>query len=408
MSSSYNQADWKKTLYAVWLGELLALAGFSTSSPIIPFYLQDLGVSDPVRIKFLTGLLNALPSISFAVMAPIWGSIADNYGRKPMLLRSMFGGAAVLVLQGFVTSPWQLLALRTLQGCLTGTIAAATILVAAIAPAEETGYALGLLQMSVFLGSSLGPMLGGIVSDLFSHRVNFFVTSALLFLAGAVVAKFAKDDFKPPEHRKSIGKSLIPDFSPLLNSKALLALMAVIAADQIAGSIVAPFLPLYIQSISSRPDLVGSTTGIILGAGALASAVAAVSLGKLSYRVGYRQTLVVCMGAAALFTLPQAFVHSPGQLLALRIVSCFFIGGDMPAANALIALHIESGHQGSVYGLTSSVSSISNGIGPVLGASLAASLGYGSVFGATSLVLGAAGLSIALFLKRARQHSPAS
>ena len=199
---------------------------------------------------------------------------------------------------------------------------------------------------------------------------------------------------------------MVPDFSPLLHSKALWSLMAVVAADQIAGSIVAPFLPLFIQSISPRSGIVSSTTGVILGVGALASAVAAASLGKLSYRIGYRRTLVVCMVTAAVFTIPQAFVHSPLQLLILRIISCFFIGGDMPAANALIALQIEPGKQGSVYGLTSSISSASNAIGPVLGASLAATLGYRSVFTATGLVLAAAGLAIGLFIRHSRE--PAS
>ncbi|MGA2547541.1 MAG: MFS transporter [Rectinemataceae bacterium] len=382
---------------------MLAIAGFSTSGPIIPFYLQDLGVIDPLRIKFLTGLINALPSLTFAIVAPMWGSLADNYGRKPMLLRAMFGGAVILVLQGFVTNPWQLLALRTFQGCITGTIAAATVLVASIAPPAETGYALGLLQMAVFLGSSLGPMFGGVISDIFSHRVTFLATSALLLLAGIVVTKFAEDDFVPPRNRKSMLKSMVPDFSPLLHSKALWSLMAVVAADQIAGSIVAPFLPLFIQSISPRSGIVSSTTGIVLGVSALASAVAAASLGKLSYRIGYRRTLVVCMVTAAVFTIPQAFVHSPLQLLILRIISCFFIGGDMPAANALIALQIEPGKQGSVYGLTSSISSASNAIGPVLGASLAATLGYRSVFTATGLVLAASGLAIGLFIRHSRE-----
>lgn len=382
---------------------MLAIAGFSTSTPIIPFYLQDLGVSDPVRIKYLTGMINALPSVAFAILSPMWGSLADNYGRKPMLLRAMFGGAAVLVLQGFVSDPWQLLVLRTIQGCITGTIAAATVLVASIAPPEETGYALGLLQMAVFLGASLGPMFGGVISDAFSHRVTFFATSFLLLSAGIIIAKFARDDFVPPTDRKSIWKSLIPDFSPLARSKALWALMAVVAADQIAGSIVAPFLPLFIQSITRSSGMVSTTTGVILGVGALASAVAAASLGKLSYRIGYRRTLVVCMVTAAVFTIPQAFVHSPLELLILRIVSCFFIGGDMPSANALIALQIEPGKQGSVYGLTSSISSASNAVGPVLGASLAATLGYGSIFTVTGLILAASGLGIGLMIRRSRE-----
>jgi MFS transporter, DHA1 family, multidrug resistance protein len=182
---------WKRTLFAIGAAELLAVAGFSTSTPIIPLFLQDMGVSDPVRLKFLTGLLQALPSLSLVFFSPIWGSLADSYGRKPMLLRAMFGGMVVMLLQGLVTAPWQLLVLRTLQGCITGTIAAATILVASVAPREEVGYSLGLLQMAIFLGASIGPLIGGVIADLVGRRVNFFVTSILLLAAGIIVARFA-------------------------------------------------------------------------------------------------------------------------------------------------------------------------------------------------------------------------
>jgi DHA1 family multidrug resistance protein-like MFS transporter len=394
--------QWKKTLYGVWLAELFALAGFATSTPIIPFYLQDLGVLDPVRLKILTGLNQALPAISLAIMAPIWGSLADNYGRKPMLLRSMYGGTLTMILQGLVTAPWQFLLLRTIQGCITGTVAAATVLVASTTPEEEVGYGLGLLQMAIFLGSSLGPMFGGLISDHFGHRVNFFATAVLLFLAGVVVSKFTVDDFVPPESRKSVLKSLVPDFSPLVSSKALWSLMAVVAADQIAGSIVSPFLPLFIQSISATADRVASNTGLILGLGALSSAIAAASVGKISYRLGYQKTLVFCMAGAAVFTIPQAFVHTPLQLLLLRIASGFFVGGTMPAANALIAQRTESGKQGSVYGVRSSVASGSGAIGPAIGATLATAIGYSSVFLATGMILAASGIGIAMFVRRPR------
>jgi MFS transporter, DHA1 family, multidrug resistance protein len=271
---------WRRTLYAVGVGELLAIAGFSTSTPIIPFYFQDLGVTDPVRLNLLTGLAQVLPSLTLVFFSPIWGSVADNYGRKPMLLRAMMGGTVVMLLQGLVTAPWQLLVLRSLQGCLTGTVAAATILVASIAPPQEVGYALGLLQMAIFLGASLGPLFGGVIADLFGRRVNFFATSLLLFAAGLVIMRFAQDSFSPPRNKKPILKSLLPDFSPLASSTTLWSLLAVIAADQIAGSVLGPFLPLFIQKLSAGSTHVGSTTGLILGLGAVSSAVAALTVGR--------------------------------------------------------------------------------------------------------------------------------
>jgi DHA1 family multidrug resistance protein-like MFS transporter len=396
------QHAWKRTLYAIWAAELLAVAGFSTSTPIIPLFLQDMGVSDPTRLKFLTGLLQALPSLSLVFFSPIWGSLADNYGRKPMLLRAMFGGTVVMLLQGLVTAPWQLLVLRTIQGCITGTVAAATILVASVVPKEKVGYGLGLLQMAIFLGASIGPLIGGIIADLVGRRVNFFVTSSLLLVAGIVVARFAEDNFTPPKDRKSLLRSMVPDFRPLASSRALLSLVAVIAADQIAGSILNPFLPLIIQRLAPGSALVGSTTGVILGLGAVSSALAAFGIGRISYRLGYKRTLTICMMGAAVFVIPQAFARTPLQLLFLRMASCFFVGGNLPSANALIAQRAPQGKQGSIYGLTSSVSSASNAIGPVIGAGIAMSAGFSAVFLTTAAILASAGAAIMAFVRPQR------
>ena len=123
---------------------------------------------------------------------------------------------------------------------------------------------------------------------------------------------------------------MLPDFRPLASSRALLSLMAVIAADQIAGSVLNPFLPLIIQKLTPGGALVGSTTGVILGLGAVSSALAAFTIGRFSYRVGYQRTLIVCMVGAAIFMIPQAFARTPLQLLLLRIASCFFVGGQPP------------------------------------------------------------------------------
>jgi MFS transporter, DHA1 family, multidrug resistance protein len=400
--SPSSAQPWRRTLYAVGAGELLAVAGFTTSTPITPFFLQDLGVLDPARLKLLTGLVQALPSLSLVFFAPIWGSIADNYGRKPMLLRALFGGTVVMLLMGMVTAPWQLVVLKTLQGCLTGTVAAATIMVASISPREEVGYGLGLLQMAIFLGASLGPLIGGVIADLLGLRANFYATSLLLLIGGLVIARFAEDNFTPPERRKSIIASLLPDFRPLARSRALWSLMAVISADQIAGSVVGPFLPLYIQQLNTEATHVGSTTGVIIGLGAVASALAAIIVGRFSYRLGYRRVLIVCMTGVALFIIPQAFVRTPFQLLVLRIASCFFVGGNLPSANALIAQRVETGTQGSIYGISSSIASGSNALGPVIGTSIALAGGYGPVFLTTAGIMAAAGISIGAFVRGGR------
>ncbi len=152
------------------IAEFLAIAGFSTSNPIIPLYLRDLGVTDTAALNAWTGAINGLAAFVMALAAPIWGALADNYGRKLMLLRAMGGGAILMGLLAITTSPWQVLVLKGIQGAITGTVAAATVLTASLVPANQIGYYMGLLQMAVFAGNSAGPLIGGVVTDIAGPR----------------------------------------------------------------------------------------------------------------------------------------------------------------------------------------------------------------------------------------------
>ena len=196
---------WKRNLYVVWVAELLAIAGFSVAFPFLPYYIQELGVTEPGRVELWSGILVAVQGVTMTVFSPIWGSLADRYGRKIMIQRATFGGAAVLTAMAFVQSVEQLALLRAAQGVLTGTVAAAMTLVASGTPRDRTGYALGLLQMAVWLGSSLGPPLGGLIADLWGYRAVFIVTGVLLFVAGVTVWRLVREEFTPVARGEGAG-----------------------------------------------------------------------------------------------------------------------------------------------------------------------------------------------------------
>jgi DHA1 family multidrug resistance protein-like MFS transporter len=121
--------SWKTSFTALLIAETLAMIGFGLSLPVIPLFLEEeIGITDPVKLKVWVGLIQSSAAVTLAIFAPIWGRLADVYSRRAMLLRAMFGGTLVFSLMAFVNSPWQLLVLRSLQGCLTGTVAAATVL----------------------------------------------------------------------------------------------------------------------------------------------------------------------------------------------------------------------------------------------------------------------------------------
>ncbi|MBN2050007.1 MAG: MFS transporter [Spirochaetales bacterium] len=391
--------SWKKNLYAIWIAEFLALVGFSTSYPIIPFYLQELGVTEPERLKIWVGLCTTGGSLSMAVFAPIWGKLADSFGRKLMLLRAMFGGAFAILLMGFVWHPAQLFILRVLQGILSGTVAAATVMVATTVPEEHAGYAMGLLQTAIFIGGSVGPMIGGIISDVFGYRINFFITAGFLLIAGTIIVKFVHEEFTPLPRSGHLLKAVIPDFSPLKESPELLVLVLSAGFIQAANQVSTPILPLFVQSMNVRMSMVASTSGFILGATALASAGAAASIGKASYRIGYRRTLLICLFGAACFAMPQAFSSTPGFLLVFRIFAGICIGGTMPSINAMIARRTDQGKQGSIYGISASFTSGGAALGPAIGSIIALAFGFAATFVGTGGIFLLCGAVILIFTR---------
>jgi DHA1 family multidrug resistance protein-like MFS transporter len=392
--------SWKRTFWAVCAAEVLAIMGFNTCIPILPFFIQDLGVTDLASVNFWVGACSTGVAVSLAIFSPIWGKLADTYGKRMMLLRAMIGGTIVLSLMGIATAPWQLLVLRTLQGALTGTVAAATVLVAGITPKEQAGWSLGLLQTAVYVGGSVGPALGGAIADVFGYRVCFFVSGGLLAVATCLILKYVPRD-RPQAHVEGpFWRHALPDFSPLLTSRALATLLILSGTVQAATSLVAPILPLFIESITPSAVPVATMSGLILGLSALAGALAAAGLGRVSYKIGYERTLNICLLGALITTLPQAFVQNAYQLLALRVLGGGFFGGTMPAVNALIAHRAEKGKQGSVYGLSSSINSTGAAVGPMIGATLATGFGYPSTFFGMAAILLVTVIGCAALIRR--------
>ena len=116
-------AHWRRTLYGVWAAQLLVIMGFSMRSPFLPMYFGELGVDSADGQAYWTGLMLSLGAGMMAFTSPVWGAIADRFGRKPMLVRAQFAAFLTISLSALATSPWHLLGLRLVEGAMTGTVA---------------------------------------------------------------------------------------------------------------------------------------------------------------------------------------------------------------------------------------------------------------------------------------------
>jgi DHA1 family multidrug resistance protein-like MFS transporter len=293
----------------------------------------------------------------------------------------MLGGAVVLAAMGFVQNVQQLILLRAMQGALTGTVTAATTLVASSAPRERSGYALGLLQTAVWGGASVGPLLGGLIADTWGYRAAFWVTGGLLFVAGLAVWHFVEEDFVPPEQQadKTDG-GFWHGLKLVVRDRGLLSLFTVRFLVRTATRLTTPILPLFIEVLAPATERIASLTGLVTATGAGTSAVGAVTLGRASDQIGYRRVLLVCTLGVAVVFVPQFFVTNPWQLLLLQGLMGLVMSGVLASISALMANLAPEGRQGAVYGIDASVVSLANAAGPMLGSTIAVWFGLRAPF----------------------------
>ena len=358
-----SPVSWKGNLVALFVAQICVMIAFSFVFPFIPLYVRDLGVADNAAAARWAGAIGAASAVTMAIAQPFWGSLADRHGRRVMVLRSIAAAGVTLGLMGLARHPWHL------QGALTGTVAASNALVATSVPRERLGSSLGLMQVALFGGMSVGPLIGGLIADRLGYRASCFAASGLMLVSLLLVVVLVRESFTPLPAAIS-RPGVLAESRRLLALPGLMLVMGVTFLIQYGNSVVTPILSLFIHELANGTRA--------------ASAVAAVLVGRLGDRVGHRRLLPVCLLGAALVCLPQAWVHSPGELFAWRLGLGLFLGGLLPSTNALLAGLVPAERRGSAFGLGATALSLANAVGPLSGAFLAGALGMRSVFSATA------------------------
>jgi len=379
-------ADWKRTLYVMFIAQLMSMVGFSVMFPFLPLYVESLGTTTNLSIELLAGLAYSGQAFTMAIASPFWGALADRYGRKLMVERAMFGGVVIMLLMAFVQSAEQLVLLRAVQGLITGTIGAANALVAAATPRRHTGYAMGLLQVGMGAGLAVGPLIGGAVADAVGYSAAFFLTSAMLFVAGVLVALGVHEDFEPSRAVAEEKVSFMAEWRHILSSSGVTITYSLRFLSQLGRTIVLPIAPLFVKDLLPDTARVNTFTGLVVGGAAVSATLSAVYLGRLGDRAGHRRILITSSLLAALLYLPQSLVTSGWQLLVLQALVGVCLGGLVPAISALLARYIQPGEEGAAFGLDNSTTSVARAVAPLLGAAVAAWFGLRATFLVTAII----------------------
>jgi DHA1 family multidrug resistance protein-like MFS transporter len=363
---------------------------------LIPLYIQQVGGFTTKQAAFWSGLAAGGLGVALFFASPLWGLVADRIGRKPMVLRAMFGGAVVLTLMGFAPNIYSLVALRWCQGLVTGTMAASSALAAAITPRNRMSFAIGVIMVAVFGGNSLGPFFGGLVADHLGYNVTFYFSAGLLATGGVVVLLLVREKFE--RSPKGEGVSL-RSMLRLAASREMLPLLIAICLLGISQTMASPIISLLVKELNPEGQA-ATSAGLIfslIGAGA---AISSVISGRLGERISLRKILVIsCIGTGLLY-LPPIWVGSVGQLVVFLALTGLLRGGLNTSSNAIIGLSAAQSQQGIAYGLSQSAGSLGSGVGPLISGSLAQVLGLKPIFAITAGLYMLVGVSIAMLLSR--------
>jgi MFS family permease len=381
---------WRRTLLVTAIAQSFSILGFSFVIPFTPLYIQTLGIHGTASITLWAALLSGSVAVGMLVAAPIWGVLADRHGRKIMLIRAAFSAAVLVGLMGAATNVYQLLALRLMQGALTGTVSAAQALVASQTPKDKLGFSLGTMQTAVFVGSSTGPLVGGLVAQWLGFRPAFGIAACLLLTCAVLVTFFVHEERTEAKTEAEAGAprpSILSGMKDVLKVPALLAMVATFFVVQYAVTQVFPILPQMVQQLQGTAGNAAVATGVILAGAGVAGAISSTSVGWFSDRIGHRTILITAALFACCITIPQAFVTATWQLAVLRVGDGMALGAMLPSASAMLAGLVPAERRGAAYGFSQSANSLGILLGPMTTAAIVAVSGIRDVFFSAAILL---------------------
>lgn len=390
-----DAGPWRRNLIICVFGSFTTIVAMTLLLPFLPIYVEQLGVTDHAAIAEWSGIAYGATFFTAALTAPLWGWLADLYGRKLMLIRASLGMAIAMSLIGMAHNVYELVALRLLAGLLGGYSSGSTILVAAQTPKARSGWALGVLASGVMAGNLVGPLVGGVLPPLIGIRSTFLMAGAIIFITFLGTTFLIREERRPRKTgpgRSNGSWSLIPDKRPIV------AMLATGMLLMLANMSIEPIITVYVAQLV-EPSRVTFVAGLVMSAAALGAILSSSYLGKLADRVGHWAVIIACLAVAALLLIPQAFVVSGWQLIALRFLMGLALGGLLPCIASVIRHNVPEAIAGGILGYSVSSQYTGQVVGPLVGGFVGGHIGMRAVFIGTSILMAAGAIANFVVLK---------
>ncbi len=376
-----------RNLFAVTSASFIGFMGFTLVMPFLPLYFHQLGVDEVGRVAMWSGLsLGVTPALT-ALLAPFWGRLADRFGRKIMIERSLASFVVVMSAMAFVTRPWHVFALRAIQGLFAGYGALTLTMAADSAPRDRMGQAIGTVQTAQRLGPALGPVFGGSIAAVVGLRRAFLVAGAFYLLALAVVF-LMYDERIVRAHAEPATTDRAITFRNVLAFENFVLMAVVIFGLQFVDRSFGPVLPLYVGELGTGPSRIPLVSGLLFSIAAGAGAVGHHYCARLLQRRTATRLIAAASAVAAAGALAYVAAPDVRWLFAATPLFGLAIGVGTTAAYTAAAAVIPANARGTGFGLLTTASLIGLAVSPVV-CGLLAGTSIRAVFALDAVTLGA-------------------
>jgi MFS transporter, DHA1 family, multidrug resistance protein len=384
--------DWRRNLAALVAAVFIGFTGFTVVMPFLPIYIRQMGETDVGRIAVWTGVSLGVTPAMTALLAPAWGRLADRYGRKFMVLRSLAAFVVLMAAMGFATAPWHLLALRVVQGVFAGYGALSLAMAADTAPDGRMAQSIGLVQTAQRLGPALGPVIGAVVAGLVGLRASFILTAGFYLVAFVLmlVVYVEPERRQPPPTEDSAPRVA---FRNVMAFENFLLLMALIFGFTFVDRSLGPVLPLHLTALGVADNQVAVASGVIFSALACAAAFGHHLCAGFLRRWGSRRTLTVGSIVAAAGATGLVLSANEWTFGASAVVFGIAIGTAMTAAYTTAAGAVPDSARAFSFGFLTSASLTGMAVSPMIAGVLAHS-GIRVVFGVDAGLLLIFGIAV--------------
>jgi len=376
----------RRNLIALSAASFIGFTGFTLVMPFLPLYMSVLGLTDVRTIALWTGLsLGVTPALT-ALLAPAWGRLADRFGRKLLVVRSLISFVVLMSAMALATHPWHVFAVRALQGLFAGYGALCLAMAADSAPPGRIAQSIGVVQTAQRLGPALGPVLGGVVAALVGLRASFYVTASFYAIALVQLVVLYREPPAASHPSADAAKAEQVTFRSVFAFENFLLLMGVIFAYQFVDRSFGPVLPLYVAAVGVPAARVAFVSGVLFSILACAAALGhhfcAALLARWSPRVVISRGAIAAAGAALAFI----FASGPWSMAFASALFGLSVGASMTAAYTVAATVVPPHVRGAGFGFLTSSSLVGMALSPVVSGFMAAT-DIRTVFGADAIVL---------------------